>query len=503
MSLQRRCHALVGQIPQANAAVLDRHGDRVVAVIERDRPDGTGIRAQRRHQFGRYSLRISAAGHERSDQQTDGQKGCPNRRRDAPISLGSFAKCDLADDRNIVRRRLHQCPFVVQQFRQVSGRLNAILGLLFEQLVDRSCQPFGDLGIQLAQWPLLHFGDLPQNGECRVSRKRRLTGAHLVQDGTKAEQIRTKIGLFTQCLFRCHVKRGPAHESGPGQFHIVRHASQAEVGQLHAIVGGFQQNVSGLDVAMNQSLRMSRHQAVRGLHRDAHDFVQRQFLVSSQTLFERLAGDQLHHQIGQAFIGGFLDLIDSDDVFVSDRGGRSSLAAESLSRQFIVGQIRVQHLQSDVPLKLRVKRFQNNSHPPTTEDSHDIEMCQSTQIGGIGGWLQKMQRHFARPWRAPWNERLIEIRTKFLERRPIRRGFHRFNFKSTFDHLRQVCPTGGHSLQLRLAAFARVHVPGIFLLEITRKRSLDQLPKLFDFRTFRDRFHFNSPPAAAWIRLLL
>ena len=170
--------------------------------------------------------------------------------------------------------------------------------------------------------------ELPVNGGCPAHISYRIA--------PRLNRSERWIGLFAQRLLRRHVERRAGHESGARELHVFGDAGQAKVGQLDAIVRRFQQNVARLDVAMDQSLRVRGRQPVRGLHADPHDLAQRQLLLARQPLFERFAGDQLHHQVRQAVVARLFDLMHGDDILVRDRRRGPRLAAESLPGHFVV-----------------------------------------------------------------------------------------------------------------------------------------------------------------------
>ena len=137
-----------------------------------------------------------------------------------------------------------------------------------------------EIGIQFAQRPVLRLRDLLQNRQRRIALKRRLAGAHLVDDRAEAEQVGPGVARFADGLLGRHVQRRARDKTGARQLHIVGDAGQAEIGQLHAVVRRLQQNIARLDVAMDEPLRVGRRQALRDLHADAHDFLQRQLLLA-------------------------------------------------------------------------------------------------------------------------------------------------------------------------------------------------------------------------------
>ncbi len=102
---------------------------------------------------------------------------------------------------------------------------------------------------------------------------------------------------------------------------VVHRAGQSEVGDLDPLDAVLQQDVGRLDVAVDQPLGVGRGQGAGGLATDAEDLGQLGDLAPVDQLLDRLAGDVLHDQVGDA-LGQGVHGVDRDDVLV-DHGGRS------------------------------------------------------------------------------------------------------------------------------------------------------------------------------------
>ena len=70
-------------------------------------------------------------------------------------------------------------------------------------------------------------------------------------------------------------------------------------------------------------------------------------------------------------------------------------AAKTLASHFVASQVRVQNLQCDVSLQSRIKRFENDPHPSSSQNAHHIELRNATEVRRIAGWIKKIKSDIA------------------------------------------------------------------------------------------------------------
>ena len=90
----------------------------------------------------------------------------------------------------------------------------------------------------------------------------------------------------------------------------------------------FEQHVARLDVAVNQVVRMGRGQPLGDLPPDPQHLRHVERTNPVEPLLQCLAGNELHHQVGQRLLADFIDL---DDVVVPHLSGGSGLAQKPLA----------------------------------------------------------------------------------------------------------------------------------------------------------------------------
>ena len=130
-----------------------------------------------------------------------------------------------------------------------------------------------------------------------------------------------------------------------------------------------QQHVRRLDVAVHESLFVRRVQGGRDLTEDPDRpcGLQRSLLVKQRPKIRALHEPHRDEQVsarGACFV-------DRDHVGVIERGGEPRLADESLAEPLVIGQLRSQDLQRDLPLEPVVLGQVDHAHAAATQGADD------------------------------------------------------------------------------------------------------------------------------------
>ena len=143
--------------------------------------------------------------------------------------------------------------------------------------------------------------------------------------------------------------------SPPGLGH---RPGDAEVG--HERVSALEEDVLRLDVAMDDAALVGVLQRLGGLAGDAKRVVQRQLLLPVEPVPERLALDERHDVVEQAF--GLSRVVQAEDVGVLEGGGDADFAEEAVAAER-GGELGAEHLDGDRPLVLDVPGEEDGRHP--------------------------------------------------------------------------------------------------------------------------------------------
>ena len=129
--------------------------------------------------------------------------------------------------------------------------------------------------------------------------------------------------------------------------------------------------------------------------------------LAGDPLRQRLAGEQLHHQIELASIFG--ELVDVADVGVVDAGGGARLAEEALPQPRVVGRL-ADALDGDRAVQSVVMRCVHHAHPALTQLASDAVATDDLRLEGRVHGLPSPAEHRAPLGGVPCGRRYRTIR---------------------------------------------------------------------------------------------
>jgi hypothetical protein len=143
---------------------------------------------------------------------------------------------------------------------------------------------------------------------------------------------------------------------------------KTEVENLHSPVGE-QEDVLGLQVAVDDAALVRRGEPGGDLRRDLHGLARRR-RSAVQALAQRLAEEELHDR--ERLVALPADVVDGEDVGMREGGDRLRLALEAGERVGARREMRRQHLERHVALEPRVARPIDLPHPSSPELAQDL-----------------------------------------------------------------------------------------------------------------------------------
>ena len=207
---------------------------------------------------------------------------------------------------------------------------------------------------------------LREHGLWSRPRERRLTREHLVDDAAERKNVAPGVDDVLPCsLFRTHVGRCPECEPGFGESVVSclrQGPSNAEI--CDKGMPRRQQDILGLEVAMDDATAVSVMQCVSHLRGDSKYVLERQSPVSPQSVPKRLAVHIRHGVPEEA--RSTAGIVKRDDVRMGEAGKKLDLTPEPLGSQH-VGEVGVKSLESNGPVVLEISGQEDRSHTAAPE----------------------------------------------------------------------------------------------------------------------------------------
>jgi len=238
---------------------------------------------------------------------------------------------------------------VLQLLSQRGGRARALVGIAVQHREHDAVQLLGHVRVDAArrrdrvlQHRLEHAG-VGRTGEQAPD------GEQLVEHHPEAEQVRPRVHVLVLYLLRGDVGELALDHARPGVDVLHPGLGHAEVHQLGLAVEG-EDDVARGHVAVDDLLglpaevpgRVGVVQPVGHVGHDAADHGDGQLLAAPgghvEQVAQVLAGEVLHHQ--QQVLLVLVDVVDLDDVRVSQRGRQARLVEEHLHEALVLGQVR-------------------------------------------------------------------------------------------------------------------------------------------------------------------
>ena len=202
------------------------------------------------------------------------------------------------------------------------------------------------------------------------------SGEHLVEQAAEREHIGAAVDALAGHLLRRHVAERSQHDSlrrarhgraiGAGGVETLQR--QPEIENLDVAVAG-QEDVLGLEVAMDDALGMRRRQPVGNRRRNLDRLAPRQ-RTPSRSAREGCAFEQLHHGERNAIGDG--ELVDRQDAGVGERRDGARFGLEARAHQRIGRDVRRHHLQRHFAPEPGIPCPIDDAHPARADGGLDL-----------------------------------------------------------------------------------------------------------------------------------
>ena len=279
----------------------------------------------------------------------------------------------------------------LQLARQVLGRGVALLGVLGEAALDEPAEGSRHARRRLQQRLGLLADDRDERLGARLALEGLPPGGHLVEDRAERELVRAEVHGAAGGLLGRHVAHRPEHGAGLRARDRRRHVrpapvglrldqlGEAEVQDLQVAVAR-QHQVLGLQVAVDDAVRVRAGEGARRLRGELEELAQRQRLLRER-LAQRAALHELHRDVERA--GLVADVEHRHDVRVVERRRGAGLALEALAAVLARGELGPQPLDRDLAPEPRVARAEHLAHATRAERAQDL-VGSEARAGGEG-----------------------------------------------------------------------------------------------------------------------
>ncbi len=229
---------------------------------------------------------------------------------------------------------------------------------------------------------MLNRRDLMQDRENARTTKRQFSRGCFIEYTAQRKNIRALVQCLASGLFGRHVRDRAQNRTLAGKighrrsFHIdlfgqrTKHFCQTEVEHFR-LTACRQQDVGGLDVAMNDFQRMGRGESVRYLFSNLEHLGKRDGAALND-VFQRLARNIFHDNEVETVV--FIDRVDRNDVWMIERRSGAGLLNQAAFRGLVADCFRRQKLERNHSAQLLIFGLIDVAHAALTDLSDDTIM---------------------------------------------------------------------------------------------------------------------------------
>ncbi|MFO0744357.1 MAG: hypothetical protein U1F43_01615 [Myxococcota bacterium] len=227
--------------------------------------------------------------------------------------------------------------------------------------------------------------------------ERRASGEHLVGDAAEGVDVGARCDGVADDLLGRHDARRADDDTGARERHARRalagHLGDAEVEQLQRRTAprvGHQEEVLGLQIAVDDAGRVGLGQRLEDLRAEAAGVEQRQRRLAAEVARERLALEVLHRQ-EQAPVLRLAELDELHDMRMVEPGDDARLLLEARDLARVARQLRDEDLQRHRPLDAELGGAIDGAEAASAEQALDavagLEDGAEARVVGRRGWV--------------------------------------------------------------------------------------------------------------------
>jgi len=205
-----------------------------------------------------------------------------------------------------------------------------------------------------------------------VAIERWVANDHLIQQAPERVQIGSLVDLPAEDLLGWHVLRGSQQRIGTGDARLFRREAlrESKVEDLHAIALE-EHHIVRFEIAMNDAFAMSGGERFTDLRADPNRAREWKALTALELVDERLAAQELHHDVQHAVIG-LPEIEDRHDRRVLQPTRQPRLAQKPLRDRTDRRELRMDHLDRDLAIDRELPAAIHGAHAAIAEHATDL-----------------------------------------------------------------------------------------------------------------------------------
>ena len=289
---------------------------------------------------------------------------------------------------------------VIEGLREVQDRGEPSFGLLRQAARDDALELLGHVGSDAADHRRcrgemrLHDPDRAVAGEGHVARE------HLEEDDPDLIDVAAPVNLCGHDLLGAHVFRRAEGHAGRGRRELAGigrvELGDAEVDQLHEVAVPLivdDEDVRGLDVAVEDASRVSRREALAELPGDEGGPERLDGPLLVDELGDRSPVQTLHRDKGDALLGGAI-VEDPHNVLVQERADHAALLHEPREGIHALSEVALEDLDRRELPRGDVMGIEDRRHAPRRDETFeapgaDLGFQQGFHTGRDGSWAER------------------------------------------------------------------------------------------------------------------
>ncbi len=246
-----------------------------------------------------------------------------------------------------------------------------------EGAVDDAGEFFGTLGRAFADWLGIILQDVEDEGAVVIAGEWALVADHFIEHDAESPDVGALVGMLAAQLLGRHVAQS-AEQRARLRVGTFRDARDAEIHHFDYAIES-EDNVGGLDIAVDHAAAMGIIEGAAGLHDVAEFLRERERRFAGDQFLQAFAFEVFHGDEGKAVRFGHF--VDGDDVGMLQAAGGFCFAVETLEQVGIFHDHGGDRFYGDGAADEGIARFEDYAHGAAAELAENFVSADLLQAG--------------------------------------------------------------------------------------------------------------------------